>query len=134
MEAIPGDLLEEFSEIAGKRGATYARRWYLRQSLRPNEMRDSTAENTCHYVASKSHLLPSFGPQFAAAATGDIALYDRKPDQTLSALTEIRRLKRASYEGEPALSSEVSSPAVVDGTCALGRTLETTSDLRRSTR
>jgi hypothetical protein len=32
-ESIPGDLLEEFSELALKSGAEFARRWYWRQSL-----------------------------------------------------------------------------------------------------
>jgi hypothetical protein len=33
-ESIPGDLLEEFSELATKSGAAYARRWFWRQSVR----------------------------------------------------------------------------------------------------
>jgi hypothetical protein len=33
-ESIPGDLLEEFSEIAPRSGLTYARRWYWRQSIK----------------------------------------------------------------------------------------------------
>ena len=33
-ESIPGDLLEEFSEIASRSGLTYARRWYWRQSIK----------------------------------------------------------------------------------------------------
>ena len=33
-ESIPGDLLEEFSDVAAKSGVTHARRWYWRQSLR----------------------------------------------------------------------------------------------------
>ena len=33
-EAIPGDLLEEFSQVASKSGAAFARRWYWRQSVR----------------------------------------------------------------------------------------------------
>jgi len=32
-ESIPGDLLEEFSELALRSGAEFARRWYWRQSL-----------------------------------------------------------------------------------------------------
>lgn len=33
-DAIPGDLLEEFSEVASKSGLAYARRWYWRQSVK----------------------------------------------------------------------------------------------------
>src|SRR5580693_10621153 len=33
-EAIVGDLLEEFSDVAAKSGVAYARRWYWRQSVR----------------------------------------------------------------------------------------------------
>ena len=33
-EAIPGDLLEEFSDIASRQGIASARRWYWRQSIR----------------------------------------------------------------------------------------------------
>jgi hypothetical protein len=33
-ESIPGDLLEEFSDIALKSGATLARRWYRRQTVK----------------------------------------------------------------------------------------------------
>lgn len=33
-DAISGDLLEEFSDVASKSGLTYARRWYWRQSLK----------------------------------------------------------------------------------------------------
>ena len=33
-EAISGDLLEEFSDVASKSGLTYARRWYWRQSIK----------------------------------------------------------------------------------------------------
>lgn len=33
-EAILGDLLEEFSDVASKSGLTYARRWYWRQSIK----------------------------------------------------------------------------------------------------
>jgi hypothetical protein len=33
-ESIPGDLLEEFSEIASRSALTYARRWYWRQSIK----------------------------------------------------------------------------------------------------
>jgi hypothetical protein len=33
-ESIPGDLLEEFSDVASKSGVAYARRWYWRQSVR----------------------------------------------------------------------------------------------------
>jgi hypothetical protein len=32
-ESIPGDLLEEFSDLASKSGAAYARRWFWRQSV-----------------------------------------------------------------------------------------------------
>jgi hypothetical protein len=34
MESIPGDLLEEFSDLALKSGVAFARRWYWRQSVR----------------------------------------------------------------------------------------------------
>ena len=33
-ESIPGDLLEEFSELASKSGVASARRWYWRQSVK----------------------------------------------------------------------------------------------------
>ena len=33
-EAIPGDLLEEFSDIASRQGIASARRWYWRQSVK----------------------------------------------------------------------------------------------------
>src|SRR5258707_14720044 len=33
-ESIPGDLLEEFSELASRSGLTSARRWYWRQSVK----------------------------------------------------------------------------------------------------
>jgi hypothetical protein len=33
-ESIPGDLLEEFSDVASKLGVAYACRWYWRQSVR----------------------------------------------------------------------------------------------------
>lgn len=33
-ESIPGDLLEEFSDVASKSSVAYARRWYWRQSVR----------------------------------------------------------------------------------------------------
>lgn len=33
-ESIPGDLLEEFSDVASKSGVAHARRWYWRQSVR----------------------------------------------------------------------------------------------------
>src|SRR5215469_8595945 len=33
-EAISGDLLEEFSDVASKSGLTYGRRWYWRQSIK----------------------------------------------------------------------------------------------------
>jgi hypothetical protein len=33
-DAILGDLLEEFSELASKSGLTYARRWYWQQSIK----------------------------------------------------------------------------------------------------
>jgi hypothetical protein len=33
-ESIPGDLLEEFTDIASKSGVASARRWYWRQSVR----------------------------------------------------------------------------------------------------
>lgn len=33
-DAISGDLLEEFSGLAAKSGATYARRWYWRHSMK----------------------------------------------------------------------------------------------------
>ena len=33
-ESIPGDPLEEFSDVAAKSGVAYARRWYWRQSVR----------------------------------------------------------------------------------------------------
>jgi hypothetical protein len=33
-ESIPGDLLEEFSEVTLKSGGAFARRWYWRQSLK----------------------------------------------------------------------------------------------------
>lgn len=33
-ESIPGDLLEEFSDVASKSGVASARRWYWRQSMR----------------------------------------------------------------------------------------------------
>jgi hypothetical protein len=33
-ESIPGDLLEEFSDLASKSGVAYARGWYWRQSVR----------------------------------------------------------------------------------------------------
>ena len=33
-DAIPGDLLEEFSEVASKSGLAYARRWYWRQIMK----------------------------------------------------------------------------------------------------
>ncbi len=33
-ESIPGDLLEEFSELASKSGVAFARRWYWRQSVK----------------------------------------------------------------------------------------------------
>ena len=32
-ESIPGDLLEEFSDLASKSGAAYARRWFWRQTV-----------------------------------------------------------------------------------------------------
>jgi hypothetical protein len=32
-ESIPGDLLEEFSELAAKSGAAYARQWFWRQTV-----------------------------------------------------------------------------------------------------
>jgi hypothetical protein len=31
-ESLPGDLLEEFSDVASKSDAAYARRWYWRQT------------------------------------------------------------------------------------------------------
>lgn len=34
VECIPGDLLEEFSDLASKSGAASARRWYWRQSVK----------------------------------------------------------------------------------------------------
>ena len=33
-ESIPGDLLEEFSELGSKSGVAFARRWYWRQSVK----------------------------------------------------------------------------------------------------
>jgi hypothetical protein len=33
-ESIPGDLLEEFSDLASKSGVAFARRWYWRQSAK----------------------------------------------------------------------------------------------------
>jgi hypothetical protein len=33
-ESIPGDLLEEFSELALKSDGAFARRWYWRQSVK----------------------------------------------------------------------------------------------------
>jgi len=33
-DAISGDLLEEFSDVASKSGLAYARRWYWRQSIK----------------------------------------------------------------------------------------------------
>ena len=33
-ESIPGDLLEEFLELALKSGDAFARRWYWRQSVK----------------------------------------------------------------------------------------------------
>ncbi len=33
-ESIPGDLLEEFADVASKSGVAHARRWYWRQSVR----------------------------------------------------------------------------------------------------
>jgi hypothetical protein len=33
-ESIPGDLLEEFADVASKSGGAYARRWYWWQSVR----------------------------------------------------------------------------------------------------
>ena len=33
-ESIPGDLLEEFSELASKSGVAFAHRWYWRQSVK----------------------------------------------------------------------------------------------------
>ncbi len=33
-ESIPGDLLEEFSDLASKSGVAFARRWYWRHSVK----------------------------------------------------------------------------------------------------
>ena len=33
-ESIPGDLLEEFSDLASKSGVAFARRWYWRQTVK----------------------------------------------------------------------------------------------------
>ena len=33
-ESIPGDLLEEFSQLASKSGVTVARSWYWRQTAK----------------------------------------------------------------------------------------------------
>jgi hypothetical protein len=47
-ESIEGDLLEEYTHIASKRGASFARRWYWRQ----------TAKTIAHLAGTAYHTAP----------------------------------------------------------------------------
>ena len=64
-DAISGDLLEEFSDLASKSGLAYARRWYWRQSIKTVGNLMATGLRTAPWLIASTviggHLLWAFG-------------------------------------------------------------------------
>lgn len=77
-EAIPGDLLEEFSQLAAESGVAFARRWYWRQ----------TAKTVTHLAGAAFRSAPWW---MAAVVVGGFLLHgfvSGLPDKLLSAVTD----------------------------------------------
>ncbi|MGA9978549.1 MAG: permease prefix domain 2-containing transporter [Candidatus Sulfotelmatobacter sp.] len=77
-EAVPGDLLEEFSQLAAGAGITFARRWYWRQ----------TARTITHLAGAAFRSAPWM---MAAVVVGGFLLHgfvSGLPDKLLSAVTD----------------------------------------------
>lgn len=77
-EAVPGDLLEEFSLLASKSGVDFARRWYWRQ----------TARTIAHLAGAEFRSAPWL---LAAVVIGGFWLHgfvSGLPDKFLSAVTD----------------------------------------------
>jgi hypothetical protein len=77
-EAVPGDLLEEFSYFASRSGVVFARRWYWRQ----------TAKTITHLAGAAFRSAPW---TMAAAIVGGFLLHgflSGLPDKFLSAVTD----------------------------------------------
>jgi hypothetical protein len=77
-EAIPGDLLEEFSDLASKSGIIFARRWYWRQ----------TAKTITHLAAAAFRSAPRL---MASLVVGGFLLHGflhALPDKALSVVTD----------------------------------------------
>jgi hypothetical protein len=77
-EAVPGDLLEEFSHLAAESGVVIARRWYWRQ----------TAKTITHLAGAAFRSAPW---TMAAAIVGGFLLHgflSGLPEKFLSAVTE----------------------------------------------
>jgi hypothetical protein len=77
-EAIPGDLLEEFSHLASKSGVAIARRWYWRQ----------TGKTITHLAGGAFRSAPWFT---AALVVGGFLLHgflNALPDKVLSEVTD----------------------------------------------
>ena len=77
-EAVPGDLLEEFSYLASRSGVVFARRWYWRQ----------TAKTITHLACAAFRSAPW---TMAAVIVGGFLLHgflSGLPDKFLSAVTD----------------------------------------------
>jgi hypothetical protein len=77
-EAIPGDLVEEFSHLASKSGVAFARSWYWRQ----------TVKTIAHLAGGAFRGAPLF---MAAVVVGGFLLdsfLEGLPDKVLSAVTD----------------------------------------------
>jgi hypothetical protein len=77
-QAVPGDLLEEFSQLAGKSGVALARRWYWRQ----------TARTITHLAGAAFRSAPLM---MAAVVAGGFLLHgfvSGLPDKFLSVVTD----------------------------------------------
>jgi vacuolar-type H+-ATPase subunit I/STV1 len=77
-EAVPGDLLEEFSLLASKSGVAFARRWYCRQ----------TARTIAHLAGAAFRSAPWL---MVAVVVGGFLLHgfvSGLPDKLLSAVTD----------------------------------------------
>ena len=80
-DAILGDLLEEFSDLASKTGLAYARRWYWRQSIRTIGNLIGAGLRTAPWLIPSTviggYLLLAFGSSL--------------PDRLIDAVLEFRR-------------------------------------------
>jgi hypothetical protein len=76
-ESIPGDLLEEFSNLASNSGGPYARRWYWRQ----------TVQTIAHLFGTGFRVAP-WSTSAAVAGGYLLGFVHRLPDKVLSAVTD----------------------------------------------